>query len=658
MAVIVRSSKLMAELARYALIVALLLLGAGLSSAHAREEIIEFNTVVEVEADGAFLVTERITVRAEGVEIRRGIFRDFPTVQREPSGLIYRTSFELIEVLRDDQAEPYHTEPITGGTRVYIGRADVFLRSGVYTYTLRYRSRHQMRFFDEFDEVYWNATGNFWSFPIQRAIATIRLPEGATIKETAAFTGRFGSTASKAASRIVGPGAVRFETVGPLGPREGLTVAASFQSGIIEPPSEGDVQLKLLRDNAGIAAVLVGALAVFAYMVASWWRVGRDPPRGVVFPRFEPPRGMSPAELSWVWFRGHKGGSTGKSFMAALVSLGAKGKLRIDEEGGTVTVRRTGDMGRSGHKDLPPGERALMKGLFGQREAMSFLPINAPILTRTTSTFRKTIYDGFKGRYFKRNPGYTIIGVVIAVLALFAFLALFASTDAIATGVVVHFVGGLIVGITVGGAWAHFAGRSTRVGGLLAVTFVIIAAGVVAGLAAAFHISPPRAFATGWIIQLTMLVAAAMGFTITLFARLMFAPTVEGQALMDEIEGFRLYLSVAESERMNMEGAPDFSLDLYERFLPYAIGLGVEKPWSEALEAHLEAIPAAQRTTYQPSYYHGRSFDSGSIAASTAAIASTIGAAYASSMPRSSGSSGGGGGSSGGGGGGGGGGGW
>ena len=162
------------------------------SPAQAREEILTFESLIDVESDGDLVVTERITVRAEGFEIRRGIFRDFPTVRRLPSGLVDRTTFEVMSVTRDGVDEAYHEEPIEGGTRLYIGSADVWIPTGVYTYEITYRSRHQMGFFEDFDEIYWNATGNFWSFPIQRAVATIQLPPGADIINTASFTGRFG----------------------------------------------------------------------------------------------------------------------------------------------------------------------------------------------------------------------------------------------------------------------------------------------------------------------------------------------------------------------------------------------------------------------------------------------------------------------------------
>ena len=54
------------------------------------------------------------------------------------------------------------------------------------------------------------------------------------------------------------------------------------------------------------------------------------------------------------------------------------------------------------------------------------------------------------------------------------------------------------------------------------------------------------------------------------------APTVEGRAVMDRIEGFRQYLGVAEEDRLNALNPPDKTPELFERFLPYALALDVE----------------------------------------------------------------------------------
>jgi uncharacterized membrane protein YgcG len=152
------------------------------------------------------------------------------------------------------------------------------------------------------------------------------------------------------------------------------------------------------------------------------------------------------------------------------------------------------------------------------------------------------------------------------------------------------------------------------------------------------------------------------------FTTFMGAATPLGRELMDGIAGMRLYLTVAEKDRMNMAGAPEMSPKHYEKLLPYAVALGVEKQWSTHFQKWLDAAGANANYDYKPQWYAGRDFDSRQFGNRMSAVSSTISTSIASSLPpppsssssgfSSSSSSSSGGGSSGGGGGGGGGGGW
>ena len=100
-----------------------------------------------------------------------------------------------------------------------------------------------------------------------------------------------------------------------------------------------------------------------------------------------------------------------------------------------------------------------------------------------------------------------------------------------------------------------------------------------------------------------------------LFFFLMGAPTRLGRRRTDEIEGLKRYLTVAEKDRMNMAGAPKMSPQHFESLLPYAVALGVEKPWSRAFEAWLATAVAtgavAAGYDYAPTWYRGGIFDAG-----------------------------------------------
>src|SRR5690606_41889205 len=74
----------------------------------------------------------------------------------------------------------------------------------------------------------------------------------------------------------------------------------------------------------------------------------------------------------------------------------------------------------------------------------------------------------------------------------------------------------------------------------------------------------------------------------------------KGREVMDGIDGLRLYLELAEKDRMALAGAPAISPAHYETLLPYAIALGVEKAWSN----HFEAVLAEARSTDASGPYH------------------------------------------------------
>jgi uncharacterized membrane protein len=143
-----------------------------------------------------------------------------------------------------------------------------------------------------------------------------------------------------------------------------------------------------------------------------------------------------------------------------------------------------------------------------------------------------------------------------------------------------------------------------------------------------------------------------------LFYHLLKAPTFAGRKIMDQIEGFKLYLSVAEKERLNLLNPPEKTPALFEKYLPYALALDVENAWSEQFSEVL-ARAGTEAQPYTPVWYSGSSWDGFHTSRFTDSLGSSFASAISSSSSAPGSSSGsGGGGSSGGGGGGGGGSGW
>ena len=92
------------------------------------ERILKFDSRIVVQTNGALTVTETIRAQAGGDQIKHGIYRDFPQLYKGKWGLRMKTSFEIKEVLRDGQSEPYHTEDRENGIPVISARPPAWFR--------------------------------------------------------------------------------------------------------------------------------------------------------------------------------------------------------------------------------------------------------------------------------------------------------------------------------------------------------------------------------------------------------------------------------------------------------------------------------------------------------------------------------------------------
>jgi hypothetical protein len=105
------------------------------------------------------------------------------------------------------------------------------------TVEIAYRVRNGTRFFDQYDEFYWNVTGNDWPVPIDHAAASVSFPAAASGSLRAqAFTGVYGSTERDATAKVDGANA-EFETTNPLPMRGGMTIDVYIPKGILNPPA-------------------------------------------------------------------------------------------------------------------------------------------------------------------------------------------------------------------------------------------------------------------------------------------------------------------------------------------------------------------------------------------------------------------------------------
>ncbi len=627
------------------MIARLLLLGLLLLSlpAGATEYIEAFHSDIEVRRNGDLLVTETIVVHAEGRQIRRGIYRDFPTRYRTADGGQRVIEFEVLEVLRDGKPEPHHRRQRGNGVRVYIGSENVYLEPGFYEYQLTYRSSRQLGFFDEFDELYWNVTGNDWAFQIDEASARITLPAAADDIRSDGYTGFAGERGKDFSFARIGDRQFQFETQYPLRPGQGLTIALGWPKGLVDEPTAAQRRAWFYQDHQAEILLLGGSLLLLVYYLIAWRMTGRDPQAGIIIPRYRPPNGYSPASMRYVEQMGYDN----KCFTAAIISLASKDALTISEVDGDFSLTRNDWT----PPDLAPGENEVLTGLFGDdSRSLRIEQGNHSTLSRAQRKHRRSLKRDYNRKYFTLNRWWVIPGIIATVVLIARAIADLGSEQVFfKTIMLLVFTAAPLLVLLAGTRAVLRRGRKSfvRYGIFLVPLYVGVGWFLYQGLPV---LELAREVPPGLIIGLLLLPLINY-----LFYRWMRTPTLAGRRLLDKVEGFRLYLGVAEDDELRRHRVPEFSSEIYETYLPYAIALELENEWTHRLDV---AIADGQIDGgYRPPNWY-RSSDGGQRNFSSS-LANNLDSAISSSSVApgsSSGSSGGG--FSGGGGGGGGGGGW
>ena len=579
-------------MSRWMAVIIALLLAAAPAWAQG-ERILSFASRIEIRADASLVVTETIRVRAEGQVIKRGIYRDFPQLYHGRWGLNQRTGFTVLSVQRNGRSEPFHLESRDNGQRVYIGQSSVILAPGEYTYDLTYQTDRPLGFFKDHDELYWNVTGNGWVFAMNQVRAEVSLPPGATVLSAEADTGPQGargrdytSSQSSTATRVV------FETTRALSPQEGLTIVVAWPKGFIQVPAGRAVWRNLLQDNVGIAIALGGLLGALIYYFLAWLAVGKDPAPGTIIPLYGPPSGLSPAAVRYLVNMRFDP----KAFAANLISLAVKGAITIHQAAAkdyTITWK-------NGAAPLLPDELTVRNKLLDARESLPLQQVNHAKISAAITSLKSTLALRLERIYFVTNFWYWFWGLLFSVVPLVVSVLTYR-----------NFGGGLFMAIWLSGwtvgvtfllSLVFTLWRSRQwVGAVFTTLFSIpFVGGAVFGLWA-------FAQSTSIWVPVLFLIGAVMN---GVFYHLLKAPTAAGRKLLDQIDGFRLYLTVAEKDRLNSQNPPQKTPQLFEMFLPYALALNVEQQWAEQFTEVLAEAGAGRPGGYAPPWYNGTAWNS------------------------------------------------
>ncbi|WP_299339178.1 DUF2207 domain-containing protein [uncultured Psychroserpens sp.] len=484
------------------------------------ESVLSFHSAIVVDTSSAITVKESIKIYANGTIFKRGITRTLPTVSVDSAGNKLRHDFKILSVERDGSASNYHTERGSGTTTIYVGDKDVFLTEGTYDYTITYSMSRQIRFFETYDELYWNVNGFDWDLAFGEVSCNITLPSTGHIIQNACYTGRYGSSSTNCSATLLSENSIRF-SANDLRAGENLTVAVGFGKGSVNQPPPPPPPTFFQKFGALILSSCI-SLLLLLYYGYTWLRFGIDPPKPTVIPQFEVPRQMTPASIGML----DKQRYHGDLITGTILNLAVKGYLKIKEETQDYVFGLFKSQTFIIHKlkedtgMLNNEERVLFSKLFSDEDQITLNgKYDSKILSAVTA-FRSSlkqqhhglIYEGFNYKFWL-IPLFTIVAYVVSFVIL---------------------------------ASRYFEGDND---GLIFGVFLVI--NIICFL---------------------------------IYQYLIRKPSLEKLKLKSLIEGFKMYMSAAEDKQIAHFNPPDLTPEIFEKLLPYAIVLGAEDVWGEKFQ--------------------------------------------------------------------------
>jgi hypothetical protein len=379
----------------------------GVCKAQEAERISAFVSNIEVRADGSLVVKETILTHSVGEQIRHGIYRAFVARNGRPA-----LRLTLLDARLDGNRIENRTETTDRQVRVYLGRPDSRLAPGDHVFEISYHTERVVDLTGSRARLYWNVTGDEWSFPIDSVESVISFPPGTVPDETvvSAYTGAYGSIEGRYWYKWTKDESVSQSKrlrlwTDSLQPQEGLTVHVTWPANSLS--YRWKIAALFINDRfVGYGAL--GLAVLLLYWAVSWFFYGRDPEQGTITDRSTPPEQISAAGIRYLL----QMFPDNKTFTTAVVSLGSKGFLQVIAEDDDYTVVRK----RSDLHGLPLEERELAKVLFGSKERVS-LRMDSRRIRKSLEAFRKGLEKNYR-KYFVINRRFILPAALISAVGL------------------------------------------------------------------------------------------------------------------------------------------------------------------------------------------------------------------------------------------------
>ncbi|KKU32371.1 MAG: hypothetical protein UX48_C0057G0002 [Candidatus Azambacteria bacterium GW2011_GWB1_46_27] len=517
------------------------------------EVINNFNANITIQKDGSIFVTENIIYNF-GSNQKHGIFRDIPLTAVNGPQLNINVS-GVSDNIRNEFGQPYQYTTLIANNvlRIKIGDPNAFV-TGIKNYIISYQVDNAIRTFNDHDELYWNVTGNQWPVAIQSANASVILPDSSISNARMdCFTGPQGDTQKNCTFNQVDSSVVRYSTTQSLNVNEGLTLVLGIPLGYIQntyvPPQQTYSSSNTsTSSNNFILGIFLGLFIIFIFvLVISLFarRAAKIKPKPViprelrgrpVVPEYNPPDNLSPIEIGTLL----DGRVDVTDISSVIMDLAIRGYLKIRYT--TQEIRFWPDKKdfeliklKDGADLVHPADKIIFKLLFKSRGSVKLSDLKEQ-KTDFQAQIKKIQEDT---EQYLRDKGYFDRTAKDKSKKLKTYLW-------IATAIL--FIGTFL--LTISPSW-------------FGLIFIASFAGFV-----------------GAVIVIPIMIM-----------RLANKLTPQGIAALGKILGFKEFLQLTDKDKLRLLNAPELRPETFEKFLPYAMVLGVEDKWAQKFEGIYNTIP-------------------------------------------------------------------
>ncbi|MFA5946759.1 MAG: DUF2207 domain-containing protein [Patescibacteria group bacterium] len=505
----------------------------------ADELIKSFDAKLDVAKDGKVHVTE--TIRFDfGNNQKHGIFRDIPLTAVDGPNI----GITVNSVTNETGGSYRYVESVDRGVLdIKIGDGNVTV-TGEKVYVIDYVVTNAIRPFEDHDELYWNVTGNEWVVPIERVSMTAGV-EGLLIDklQTACFIGEVGSTES--CNQNFSSDSTTFRTVNPparpLAPGEGMTVVLGFPLGIVNdtvvetPVSSGSTDFSFSDGDWIFLLVpllfLIAVGGVTIVVISKLFK--KQGYKGPIVVQYKPPEGLRPIDVGSIL---DKSVDT-KDISSVILDLAVRGYIKIRYT--VQEIKFWPDKKdfeliklKDGSTLKHPGEKILFELFFAGRERvmLSEMLADKDAFHADIMKIKENTGEYLRGEGYYDQASKERADKQMQQLAL-----------AMGVTIVVSFL----------------------------ISFVTAGIGMVLFFPAILYIILRMAGASNLAKQFTPKGIAAQG----------------------EITGFKEFLQLTEKDKLELLNAPKLEPETFEKYLPFAMALGVESQWAKKFEGLYQSTP-------------------------------------------------------------------